>query len=204
MLRRLLWPHLCLGKTLLSTIWNGSIWSHLVHPQSTHDSHGLHPLQRLSCICCIKLCTLYYSFLPWLCHHLLLEPVVCSRDRVALALHHPQLPLTKHCRARRQLLLLPHLPCATREAHLSAVHPGRRSGVLRKLAGSGEAGGRARAVDLAEASGAGHRLRGRRRLQLLLRTRREVRGCSGCGWVELRGGDGREVGDGGGGGDLGG
>lgn len=133
---------------------------------------------------------------------------MCSRDRVALPLHHPQLPLTEHCRARGQLLLLPELPSAAREAHLPAVHPGRCSGVLRKLARSGEAGGRTRAVDLAIASGAsaGHCLRGRRRLQLL-RTRREVRWSSACscrGWVELRGGNGGEVGDGGGGGDLGG
>lgn len=137
---------------------------------------------------------------------------MCRGCRVSLALQHPQLPLPKHGRTPRQLLLLllAHQSSAAREAHLSAVHPSRHGGVLRELAGGGEAGGRPRAVDLAEPPSAGPRLRGRRRLQLG-RPRRVVHGSSaprgGRGRrVELlRGGDVRgEVGDGRGRGDLGG
>jgi hypothetical protein len=126
------------------------------------------------------------------------------RCRVPLDLQHPQLVLPKHGCARCQLLLL-LLLLVPREAHLPAIHPGRHRGVLRDLAGSGEAGARPGAVHLPVP---GVRLRGRRRLQLLLRRpRREVHGSAcGCGRrsrVELlRGGDVRAersdtVGDGG-------
>uniref|UniRef100_A0A0A9E6K2 Uncharacterized protein n=1 Tax=Arundo donax TaxID=35708 RepID=A0A0A9E6K2_ARUDO len=194
-----------MGEPLLSTIGNSAIRSHLVHSQSTHDSHGLHPLQCLSCISRIKVCALYHALLPWL-HHLRLKPEMRPRCRVPLTLQHPQLALPKHGRARCQLLLLAHLPSAAREAHLPAVHPSRHRGVLGELAGGGKAGGRPRAMDLAESPGAGRRLRGRLRLQLR-RPRREVHGsASRRGRVELlRGGDvRREVGDGWGRGNLGG
>lgn len=134
---------------------------------------------------------------------------MCRRCCVSLALQHPQLPLPKHGCTPRQLLLLllAHQSAAAREAHLSAVHPSRHGGVLRELAGGGEAGGRPRAVDLAVPPSAGARLRGRRRLQLG-RPRRVLHGspaARGRGRrVELlRGGDVRgEVGDGRGRGDL--
>lgn len=156
-----------MGKPLLSTIGNCSIWSHLIYPH-IHDSHGLHPLQRLTCISIIQLCTLYRALLPSLHHHLLLNPEMCSGCCISLALQNSQLSLPKHGASPRHLLLLllAHQPSAAREVHLAAVHPRGHGGVLRELAGRGEAGGRARPVDLGEPGGAAARLRRRRRLQL--------------------------------------
>jgi hypothetical protein len=133
---------------------------------------------------------------------------VRRRCCVPLPLQHPNLALTKHGRASSQLLLLllllSHLSSTSREVHLTAVHPGRSSSVLWKLADSGEAGARARAVDLAEASSPGRRLAGRRSLHLR-RPRGVVHGpAARRGRVELRGRDGGQVGDGGRRWDLGG